>query len=834
MHFRRFIPFALAALVWSKPMVGLLHAQKMHPEKEYPTFPVGPTGILATIAKGGSVTVQNVHSETPAAHTPLQAGDTLLAVNRHDLDVEDPRVPLGQAIGEAEAGNGQLIFTASRGDKQAKVIIQLPRLGPYTKSWPEKDNKSATIIQTTASYVAKNQQNNGAYQLGPGRPERESLNACLASLFLLSTGDPQYLPHVQRHARALATKVEKQPTQNNWHLGYQGILLAEYYLKTGDRSVLAGLQSLCDQAIKAQVAGGWGHRGIPGPGYVQSGLMSSAGVPVLTTLILANECGVKINQKAYAKAVQFMFRMVGHGCVPYGDHRSELWWSNTNGRNAKLACAFSLFSDPVFQQASEHLATLVTDSYFQPEFGHTGGGFNVIWRGMASVHVPAHRRHHYSRQMDKLAWYYDLSRQPDGSFYLLPTPPDNTRYAGPVWGTGAIGLTYTAPLRQLRILGRPPGQFSVTTTAPKIDWGTNADLVFHSSQHAVGFGKETTEPHLIYDQTIGSHKNSASIAFCAKHIKHYNPLVRSWCTRVLKNKPSPEAYQVIAAAIAHTDPRVRRAGFDTISGYDNWSRPCKSSIPSEIVSERFLPAILKTLHHPKSAWWEIDGALFALGRAKPEDIRKQMSTINRFAQHQEWYLREAAFWAMVGLHQTMTGPEFENLTAMYARSRHVFERSSYDRGFWMILKKDQLLLQQTTERSVARQLGKTLHSAPIIPAYGEAAVHEAAHRTMMITRHFDTRINTELIPDLVRYLKIWNPYHQHSTWMISCSKWQPGILKLIKDMGKEAQPLVDELKLLLKRYDHFDPKRDGRHGKIASELKQQIETAVADWKKNLH
>jgi len=479
---------SLAVTIFLLSLGGFItHAQQIHPQKIYPKFPIGPTGIYATIEKDRAVTVQEVLPDTPAATTKLQKGDILLMAGGKPLAVDDPRVPLGEAIGAAEAGNGQLIFTASRDGKQGKVTVTLPKLGVYGKAWPENCPKSSAIIKSTAAYISAAQQEDGSYKFGNSRPERDGLTGCLAGLFLLSTGDAQYLPQVKRHARALAARAETNPTKSNWHLGYQGILLAEYYLQTGDKTVLPGLKSLCDQAISAQAAGGWGHGGIPGPGYVQSGLMSSAGVPVLTTLILANECGVDVDQEGYSKAVEFMYRMVGHGCVPYGDHRGELWWSNTNGRNGKLVCALALLDDPRFQQAAGHLATVVTDSYFQPEFGHTGGGFNVIWRGMAAVHVPAARRSHYTRQMQKLAWYYDLCRQPGGGFHMLPTPPDNARYAGPVWGSGAIGLTYTAPLRTLRITGAKPTKFSITTKPPAFEWGTAADEIFLSSADADGF-----------------------------------------------------------------------------------------------------------------------------------------------------------------------------------------------------------------------------------------------------------------------------------------------------------------------------------------------------------
>ena len=796
-------------------------AQNIHKDKTYPEFAIGSTGIMATIEPGFVVTVQEVVPGSPAAASKLQTGDVLLTVRGRSLEVGDPRVPLGEAIGEAEAKGGLLVFDALRGDKKGEVKFQIPALGAYGE-------KSSVIIKANAKFVAAAQQEDGSYQFGDGRPERNGLTGSLAGLFLLSTGDAKFLPHIERHVRALAADIEKNPTTNNWHLGYQGILLAEYYLKTGDKSVLKGLKALCDQAIDVQAAGGWGHWGVPGPGYVQSGLMSSAGVPVLTTLILARECGIEVEEEGYVRAVKFMYRMVGHGCVPYGDHRSELWWSNTNGRNGMLACAFALLDEPRFQEAAQHLAMLVTNSYFQPEFGHTGGGFNVIWRGMASVHVPASKRSHYSRQMKNLAWYYDLCRQPGGGFSILPTPPDNRRYSGLTWGTGAVGLTYTAPLKTLRITGAPRTIFSVKTEPVNFEWGTEADRGFLSSEDAEGFGEESVEPHEFYDQTIGKEKGTASVELCGQYLRHFSPLVRSWAARVLKEKNSPEAIDVLADAVTHSDPRVRRAVYDALSGYDNWGRPFKAQIAPEVVSKRFLPAVLKTLNDPKSAWWEIDGALFALGRAMPEDIRSNMSPIEAFSKHEEWYLREAAFWALVGVHKSMTGEEFQKLADMYAESKHVFQRSSYDAGFRAILKSDKVAFDQLTTKKVVQTLGRTTYNVPIASGYGDSGIHEAAHRTMMIMKHFDNDVFGEMVGDFANYLKIWEPYYQHSVWLITGSKWQPGVLKVLDGLGLEAKPMVDELKEILERYPAFDPKRIDKNG---AELEKQIREAISAWEK---
>ncbi len=809
--------------------VCLLQGQSINLKSSYPVFPIGPSGIYATIEPGLLVTVKSLQPGTPAAEVNLKPGDVIEMIGGDLLNVPDPRVVLGKAIGRAEAGSGDLVMGIKRGEAAVKVAVKLPVLGAYHVEWPLNCRKSRSIVTANANYLAGGLQEDGSYHLDGTKLNAMDLKASLASLFLLSTGDPDHLPAVARHAQNLAAAAESRRNAGghvNWQLGYQGIFLGEYYLRTGDKSVLKGLKEICNWAVENQAAGAWGHGNNPGAGYVQSGLMNHTSVPIVAALTLARECGVKFDEDAYVRAVKFMYRMAGHGCVPYGDHRSELGWSNTNGRNAMLACAFSLLEEPRFQKAKEHLATLVADSYHQPEFGHTGGGFNVMWRGLASIHVPRSRQSHYQRQMEVLAWYYDLARQSNDGFYMLATPPTNTRYAGPAWGA-CMGLTYSAPLKHLRIAGAPRGKHS--RNMPKVDfnWGTDEDLIFLSTGDAEGFEKEAA-PHEVYHLLIGKDKKKSTVNFAAQHLLHYSPLVRTWAGRRLRDVNDEASLDALAKAANHSDPRVRRAVYDAISGYDNWGRPFRSSIASETVSSIFLTAILKTLHNPKAAWWEIDGALFALGRAEPGDIRENLPLILKYSKHEEWYLREAAFWAIVGLHKTITPDEFMQLANIYAASSHVFARSSYDAGFRTILRTDRVALDRMTLAAAGKTLGETVNKPSVMLGYGTGGIHEAAHRTMMLLKHFDPEVYRYMIDDFVAYLDLWEPYYQHSGWLITGSKWQPGIPKILEGLGAEGEPIVAAMRRVLARFDTFDQRKVGNKG---VEMKAIIESAVGDWEK---
>lgn len=797
-----------------------LCAQKIDKRKVYPQFALSTSGLYVTIDKA-RVIVQKTAEGSPA-HGKFQKGDELLSINGKSLNVDDPRVVLGNELNRSGAV-GTVSFESSKGS----VSFKIPKTGAFSASWPLNCKKSDLIIKETADFLVKSQVKNGAFMI-EGSKIHNDLSGCLAGLFLLSTGDDSYLKNVKLLVNEIADQALMNPSGSNWQLGYQGILLAEYYLRSGDKSVLKGLESLCRKAISVQAAGGWGHGGkVNSPGYVQSGLMNSAGLPVLTTLVLARECGVEVDAAAFQKALKFGYRFAGHGCAPYGDHRPELWWSNTNGRNGQLACALALLPEEKYQQAAQHLAMLVADSYVQPEFGHTGGGFNAIWRGISSSLIAQTKAKNYHRQLNALIWYYELSRQPGGGFSILPTPPDKQRYSGTHWGTGALALAFSAPLRNLRITGRKPGKFSKIQKTPDLEFGNEADLAFLGIEHASGYGNDDLSPEYLFNNLL-EHASKPDADLCLRALKHYSPLVRNWAARKLKDMADTKVLSELKNLLKHPDPRVRRAVLNVFSGYDNWGRPFKTKLDAKTTSKYAYPAIEQILKDPKASLWEKDGALWALSKCDAKDIRKNLSTAWEYSKHPDWYLRESAFWVIAGLGKDINAKEFMALANIYKNSERAFVRSSYDAGFNELVRKQKVDSTVVSEQAL-KVLGSTAHSPVIAEGYAEGgALHEATHRTMMILSKISPDRYEILVPDLQKYLSNWKPYYQHSIWLISGSKWQPGVIKIMNDLGINGKGLRDSLKKLTEQYSSFDPKQFRRE---AADLEKTILAAIAEWDK---
>ncbi len=412
---------------------------------------MGSTGARAWM-RGYDLVVTEIDLYSPAAGI-LEPADVVIAADGKTFGPEqDPRMALGNAIGKAEATGQPLVLTVLRDGKEATIQVPLPQRGAWAESWPTGCKKSRDILND-ACQALLNAQMPGGSILSDG-----NIATTMGGLLMLANPDPRFMDGARRAAYAVAdAEYSFASIGNNWSMGYGGLLLAEYFLATGDDAVLPGLQSIVDLLVRGQMrCGGWGHTS-PAGAY---GALNQIGITCAITLTLARECGLDVPQESLDRAHAFFGRYAELGAVPYGDHLPQVSLDN-NGVNASAAVLMRLAGR---RKEAQAFSSSVAMSYFEREEGHTGGFFSIIWGPLAAAMAEPEELRTF---LDYQKWYYDLIRTWRGELVLLPYHEALTRFdsssyigAGGTFTTGGMGLVFALPYRRLRILGAPVSVFS--------------------------------------------------------------------------------------------------------------------------------------------------------------------------------------------------------------------------------------------------------------------------------------------------------------------------------------------------------------------------------------
>ncbi len=592
----------------------------------------GPVGMGIDLLQPAFVMrISHIEEDSPAAATgKLNAGQIIESINGRKLADIDPRIQLGHILAQAEATDGILRFEIKGAAEP--VLVQIPVLGAYSETWPLNCPKSDKIVRGVADYLAESGSTEGLGGIG--------------LLFLLSTGEDKDLEVVRQMAQKVSA--HRYP----WYIGYGGIGLCEYYLRTGDKKVFETIQQLVDNAVEGQYLDGWLGRGGVSPTY-GNGHLNAAGTLVVAFYMLAKECGAEVPDHAFQGALVHFYRYAGRGGNPYGDNRTEVGFVD-NGKNGKLAFAMAAAAaltpdgeDSVYAAARDVCAM---QSFYTTSFmlhGHTGGGIGEIWRSAAMGLLVDKRPKQYRDFMDSRQWHYDLSRRFDGSFGIL----GGAGYDKELWGV-AYPLSYTIPRKTLRISGAPPTKYSKPFQLPKQPWGTAADNAFLSLQAV------PTSDGNRQDLTQESLANDSSMSFLRRFHDATQPtddVIRQYMHHqdhnirfVAANKVlgidsgyigwrSPGGKvreELVIEFLQDKDPRVRRAMFSAIE-----KRP-------DVLNREIFDLAVAAVEDPNEAWSVKDPALQVIGKASTEWVVPHVDLLLPYLLHEEWWLQNAALTAL--------------------------------------------------------------------------------------------------------------------------------------------------------------------------------------------
>lgn len=624
-----------------------IYGMRPNPNGESEMGPIGATGIEARIYKGVKVTVEEVHPDTPA-FGKFSKGDVILGVNGAMVQGKDPLVLLGNALTDAEAKDGTLTFDVqpATAGKPMQVTVKVPVMGAYSATFPLNCAKSKIIVRRAAELYS-----------GKDRMKGHGFLNGLACLFLLSTGDDQYVPRVKEYfsqflnADGSVTGIGDM----TWDNGYNGVACAEYYLRTGDRSVLPILQHYCNDAKRRQVYNvGWTHWGTGiSPSYeAGGGMLHSAGNQVLLTLVLGKVCGANVDEKTLLGALTHWYRYAGRGAIPVADQRS--WYTfRSGGRDGASAAVMHVASGAkgdttIYRKAKEAFAFSSLTSWPSREYV-----WELYWESLTNCYMLEYDANLYHQTQQRFRWQYDLYRQASGAF-SFPSSHDSL----PSTDAGiSLALAFTAPLKTLHITGAPRSKHAVDFSLPEHLWGTALDLAFHSSKPNKDFGKygKEEEIHIPFRQLPirlvyePDDVREIPLETLLRNVHHTSFQVRA---AAAKGLAMTRRFSELEQLLRDPDPRLRRAALDGINDYHAWF--LEPAVGRHALKPGdFTPAmkdeINQIMSDPGESWFVIDGALQALHHAPVELIKVNIPAILHWTKNEDWWLRESAFMALMGL-----------------------------------------------------------------------------------------------------------------------------------------------------------------------------------------
>jgi hypothetical protein len=339
-----------------------------------------------------------------------------------------------------------------------------------------------------------------------------------------------------------------------WECGYRTIFLCEYHLLTGDREVLPAIEALTLALARGQgMYGTFGHGfsepaadgGLHGP-IPPYGPVNAAGLIGNLAIVMGRTCGVADPEVAAAidRGSRFFGYYVGKGAIPYGEHMPWPHHDN-NGKNAMAAAFFALQGDR--PEESRFFTKMVTASFRNREYGHTGQGFSYLWGGPgAGMGGPAAAAAFFK----EASWHLDLVRRCDGSFtydgseQYGPGSTDDDSYFGKsgYYGlspTASYVLTYALPLRAICLTGRE---------ADESQWLDDGDVA-----EAVMSGRFDTD------------RATMATADLVAALGDWSPVARGWAAEEVARRP--EGNQLVPQLIALAEgpnPRVRQGACEAL------------------------------------------------------------------------------------------------------------------------------------------------------------------------------------------------------------------------------------------------------------------------------
>ncbi|MFT4541723.1 MAG: hypothetical protein ACI835_004185 [Planctomycetota bacterium] len=440
-------------------------------------MPIAPKHLLVRYVFPGS-----------PADGVVQVGDVLTGAgglafvedhqNGYGVDVFGAQGPIGEfsvalEAAQSPSAGGMLDVTLDRAGTIHNVVLPIgTTYGSFTATYPFNCPKSAQIRTELLDYLVSTQGSNGSWGVAPQNT--------FAPLALLTSNVPAHIAaaeaNVQFHADTTRGDFTELNGLDNWRYMAAGIVMAEYFLQTGDANILPELQEVHDFIARSQYQdrsqvnprvqlshpgsyptapeeqhGGWGHN--PGfEGYGPIAMTTGQGALVFA---LMDRCGITIRRSRLDAAYKYLQRGTGtNGYLWYLDEvASNNSWADVGRTGASAVANFlSPFSDSHYHVDAMRHTTMMG---IHPESFPDTHGSPMMGMGYAAAAL-AFDLPNLRRMMDANRFWFALSQCTDGSYYYQPNR-DNAGFGGDsrIIASAITAFIFSIPLQNLVVTGRP-------------------------------------------------------------------------------------------------------------------------------------------------------------------------------------------------------------------------------------------------------------------------------------------------------------------------------------------------------------------------------------------
>ncbi|MFP6612818.1 MAG: DUF6288 domain-containing protein [Pirellulales bacterium] len=394
-------------------------------DQTFHDFPLGVLSATGRLAGGEqAILVMDVGKDGAAARGGLAVGDRIVLIRdqqpapfsmKTDAGLTGPQQSLAVAIEQAcAAAPHQLQLTVLRKEEKIPLKISVPAAPAFAGSFLHRCAKREQYLAGIAAYLVAAQRPDGSWQPGVGGDADVYMSA-FCGLAVLAAGRKEYRPtieraiaFIQRKSIASINPADPKVGPKSWQAASSAILLAEYHLATGEKSVLGDLEKCCD-LLAARVSG----HGTMGHHYVVG--YAGGGLVIINTQAhlawaLAAKCGYQIDTAAWDRSLKEIRGSIDKKTGAIGYSSRAPWSPDIAARTGAMAAAL-VIADQHPELARKFSDALVTYQG-RMRHAHAMSSIGLIY-GMSGIKLVS--PDDYRQVIRKWQPYLELCRNAAGS-----------------------------------------------------------------------------------------------------------------------------------------------------------------------------------------------------------------------------------------------------------------------------------------------------------------------------------------------------------------------------------------------------------------------------------